>query len=471
MSSMTHCLQCLYPGNPSSEKVCRSCGSKLLLMERYRPVDILGQGGFGRTFLAIDSQLPSQPECVIKQLYWDPQNSQRSHELFQREAQQLDNLGQHGQIPRLLAYFEQDEQLYLIQELIPGDTLARALEVNGQFSFVQVEQLLLSLLPVLEFIHDRRVIHRDIKLSNIIRRSHDHQYVLIDFGIAKVLSDTIHTGTIAGTCEYMAPEQLHGKVFPATDLYSLGVTCLALLTKKRPTILFDVVEQQWHWRQHLGNRHPPAALANVLDKMIMPRISDRYQSASQALADLQPSPQKINPAPPPPAEEYPAPLESDSLRAGLIQRSTPKLNYDQLKLMLVKKKWHEADALTWDILHRAIGKAHGKYLSSGDLVNTPCEVFQMLDSLWAHFSQNRFGFVTQSVIFDSVGRDYAKFCRQVGWPVHQPTEISDQGLKFRSDAPRGHLPSRRIIGGYESWRYLEVITNRLQDCQIIDLGS
>ncbi len=284
MSSMTHCLQCLYPGNPSSEEVCRSCGSKLLLMERYRPVDIIGQGGFGRTFLAIDSQLPSQPECVIKQLYRDPKNSQRSHELFQREAQQLDSLGQHGQIPRLLAYFEQDEQLYLIQELIPGDTLARALEVNGQFSFVQVEQLLLSLLPVLEFIHDRRVIHRDIKLSNIIRRSHDHQYVLIDFGIAKVLSDTAHTGTITGTCEYMAPEQLHGKVFPATDLYSLGITCLALLTNKRPTILFDVVEQQWHWRQHLGDRHPPAALANVLDKMVMPRISDRYQSAGQALA-------------------------------------------------------------------------------------------------------------------------------------------------------------------------------------------
>ncbi len=139
--------------------------------------------------------------------------------------------------------------------------------------------------------------------------------------------------------------------------------------------------------------------------------------------------------------------------------------------MLVKKKWQEADAITWEILHRAIGKAHGKYLSSGDLANTPCEVFQMLDSLWAHFSQNRFGFVTQSVIFDSVGRDYAKFCRQVGWPVHQPAEISNQGLKFRSDAPRGHLPSRGIIGGYESWRYLEVITNRLQYCQIIDLGS
>ena len=183
---MSYCLNPNCPSadsNPMDAEVCHSCGSKLLLMGRYRALKLIGQGGFGRTFLAVDESEPSKPRCVIKQFLpqaQGPNNARKAAELFEQEAVRLETLGKHPQIPQFLAHFEPDNRQYLVQEFIDGANLAQVLHAEGAFSETQIRDLLKSLLPVVEFIHAHNVIHRDIKPENIIRRS-DGQWVLVDF--------------------------------------------------------------------------------------------------------------------------------------------------------------------------------------------------------------------------------------------------------------------------------------------------
>ncbi|WP_408037444.1 protein kinase domain-containing protein [Tolypothrix bouteillei] len=205
-----------------------------MLAERYRAIKQIGQGGFGKTFLAVDEYKPSQPRCVIKQLFPQAQGTNtlnKASELFKLEAERLDELGHnHSQIPELLAYFTQDNQQYLVQEFIDGHNLAEEVTQNGTYKEQQIVALLQNLLPVLQFVHDKQVIHRDIKPENIIRRR-DGELVLVDFGATKTATPTALavTGTVIGTQGYTAPEQALGKATFASDIYSLGVTCLYLI--------------------------------------------------------------------------------------------------------------------------------------------------------------------------------------------------------------------------------------------------
>ncbi|MDJ1182405.1 serine/threonine-protein kinase [Roseofilum casamattae] len=294
---MSYCfnLACSSPHNPENGKFCQSCGSKLLLGDRYRGIRPLGAGGFGRTLLAIDEHKPSRPSCVIKQLLGQQQgvrNKEKVAELFRREAVQLEPLGEHPQIPQLYAYFTEGDRQFLVQEYIEGMTLTEELcdreaTHRGPFSENDIYQLLRDTLPILQFLHDRHIIHRDIKPDNIIRRREDGQLFLVDFGAAKCveLSPGNETGTIIGSALYTAPEQLRGKATYNSDIYSLGVTCLHLLTQVSPYDLFDNEEDRWTWKSQL-----PESLGwqleNILDKTIHTGTKYRYQSASEVLADL-----------------------------------------------------------------------------------------------------------------------------------------------------------------------------------------
>lgn len=289
---MSYCLNpnCHKPENPKHNKFCQYCGSKLLLRERYRALKQIGQGGFGKTFLAVDEDKPSKPPCVIKQFL--PQTKgmktlEKAAQLFEQEAIRLDDLGKHDQIPELLAYFQHNGRLYLIQEFVDGQNLTEELAIEGSFSQTQIRQLLNSLLPVLQFVHDHRVIHRDIKPENIIRRRSDEQLVLVDFGAAKFATGTglLKTGTVIGTPQYTAPEQGLGKADFPSDIYSLGVTCIHLLTEVDPFELFSTSENNWVWRHYLKT---PVSnkLGQILDKMVQMATRHRYQSARQILADL-----------------------------------------------------------------------------------------------------------------------------------------------------------------------------------------
>ncbi|WP_421659327.1 protein kinase domain-containing protein [Leptothermofonsia sp. ETS-13] len=294
---MTFCLNpdCQQPQNTDDTEYCLSCGSKLtpLLRGRYRVVRLTGQGGFGRTYLAEDEDRLKAP-CIVKQFSPQIQGTkslEKAIQLFGQEAVRLHELGEHPQIPTLLAYFEQDKRLYLVQQFIEGQTLAQEMSQQGPFNEQKIREVLAGVLPILKFIHDKQVIHRDITPSNIIRRKSDNKLVLIDFGVAKLLSaeTAAQPGTKIGTEGYAPMEQLRsGKAFPASDLYSLGATCLYLMTQMKPDDLYDPLEGRWLWREQLKLKGQSLSepIGQILDKMLKDLVGDRYQSADAVMKDL-----------------------------------------------------------------------------------------------------------------------------------------------------------------------------------------
>jgi serine/threonine protein kinase len=301
MMNIIYCLNpdCLHP-NPDNFKYCQKCGSKLALTERYIPRSILGQGGFGRTFLATDQYKPSQPYCVIKQFLPQAQGTdsiEKASQLFAQEAQRLEELGKHPQIPELMAYFIVDNRQYLVQEFVEGNTLQAELDNNGVFSEKQIKELILEILEILEFVHSKQVIHRDIKPENIIRRSSDNKLFLVDFGAAKVVKpqQRTATGTIIGSAEYCPPEQSMGKPLFISDLYSLGVTCLHLLTGTSPFDLYSPLEGEWVWRDYLHGNVVSDELGKILEKLAHPIAKHRLQSVAEVIHALSP----VSPAVPP----------------------------------------------------------------------------------------------------------------------------------------------------------------------------
>ncbi|WP_445242414.1 protein kinase domain-containing protein [Microcoleus vaginatus] len=291
---MSYCVnpECQNPQNSNAAQFCLNCGFNLVLRQRYRPIELLGRGGFGKTFLAIDEDIPSLPPCAVKQFYFydrDPKIFNKAVELFRQEGVRLDELGKHPQIPTLLACFEQEGHIYLVQEFIGGSTLKQELD-NSVYDEEQIWQLLQDLLPVLQFIHDKRVIHRDIKPENIIRRQSDNKLVLIDFGIAKLLTDSamLRPATLIGSQDYVAPEQMRGKVFPASDLYSLGVTCIRLMTQVPPLDMYDCNNERWWWREFLPKATSISdELGEILDKLLQTPLNQRYSLAAEVLQDIQ----------------------------------------------------------------------------------------------------------------------------------------------------------------------------------------
>jgi len=307
---MSQCLNptCLHQ-NPQGTNFCENCGSKILLDDRYRPIKFLGEGGFGRTFQAIDEKRLNTP-CVIKQFLPQQAGSAalaKATELFQQEAKRLQELGKHPQIPDLEAFFPQDGRLYLVQDFIDGQNLLEEFQNQGKLKEPQIRIILTELLPVLQFIHDNQVIHRYIKPENIIR-SKTGQLFLIDFGVSKETSGSILTrvGTVTGTPGYAPPEQFRGMVYHSSDLYSLAVTCVRLLTGHFQKIdgsdqLFDTNRMEWQWQKYVSLSQE---LTTVLETMLQDIPVKRYQSATEVLAALVNKktiviPTPINPPKPP----------------------------------------------------------------------------------------------------------------------------------------------------------------------------
>lgn len=464
---MSQCLNadCLFQNPSGTTNFCQKCGNKLLLGDRYGAQKIIGQGGFGRTFLAVDEYKPSKPPCVIKQFYPQFQGTssiQKAAELFELEAVRLEQLGKHSQIPDLLAYFSQDGRQYLVQEFIDGENLAEALESEGYFSETQIRDLLNNLLPVFEFIHSRQVIHRDIKLENIILRS-NRELVLVDFGAAKYATQTALavTGTMIGSAGYTAPEQAAGKAIYASDIYSLGVTCLCLLTQVEPLELFDVSEFEWVWREHLKTS-VSSELGQILDKMIQPASKKRYQSATEVLQALG---NQLPQTPPP----KPSPKSSPQSSPDLL-KSARGVDYTRLRDLLAAGKWKEADGETVKVMLKAARREKESYLDRESIENFPCEDLRTIDQLWVKYSQGRFGFSVQKKIWLEVGGkvDYDTECKlgdRCGWRKGGEW-LNYSNLTFNKQAPVGHLPlggSFEFCGGVV---FVSSLASRAVSCNL-----
>jgi serine/threonine protein kinase, bacterial len=323
---MSYCVNpdCPQPKNPIDAFLCQACGARLLVRNRYRVTKSLGQGGFGATFVAVDVSLPGEPICVIKQLR--PSNNHEkflrmARELFEREARTLGKIGNHPQIPRLLDFFEERRNFYLVQEYISGQTIHQEVKQMGLFDEAKIRDFLKEILPIITYIHSQQVIHRDIKPANILRREQDEKLVLIDFGAVKNhvaqiepqegSGQTHFTQFAVGTSGYAPPEQLAMRPIFASDIYALGVTCIYLMTGKSPKdIEYNPSTGEMMWQKHVQlTKH----LTHVLGKMLEVSVRYRYQSAEEvqkALAnpgqvDLQPSPAASRP---PASSKQPMPL-------------------------------------------------------------------------------------------------------------------------------------------------------------------
>ncbi|BCX13234.1 MAG: serine/threonine protein kinase [Thermosynechococcus sp.] len=259
---------------------------------RYRVLSQLGQGGFGRTFLAADLHLPDHPICVVKQLVPSRQDERFlaiARRLFQREAETLAQLGQHQRIPRLLAYFEEGGYFYLAQEYVDGESLKEEFEKKITLSQGEAVVILKSILEILQYVHQFGVVHRDIKPANIIRRRSDQQLFLIDFGAVRHIQpeDLLQHGkyTISiGTRGYAPSEQMAGRPVIASDIYSLGIVIVEGLTGLAPMDLpSDPRTGDIVWRP---GRHLSPEFVAIINKMIKYNFRDRYQSAVEVLTDL-----------------------------------------------------------------------------------------------------------------------------------------------------------------------------------------
>ncbi|MEB3339194.1 tetratricopeptide repeat protein [Okeania sp.] len=270
-----------------------------LLDGRYRVVQVLSSGAFGQTYLAADSRRPGHPQCVVKQLR-APGNSftivRTAHRLFKQEAEILEKLGRHDQIPLLLAYFEENNQFYLVEEFIPGIPLNKEIIPGKPWHEEDVIQLLLEILEILGFVHGHKVIHRDVNPSNLIRRQPDAKLVLIDFGSVKEVSHRIALAngemqrTIAtGTPSYMPIEQFQGIPQYSSDIYAVGMIGIQALT--------GIPSGELPKLQDLSPSNPSgilwrnrtqcsSSLADVIEKMVHYHYTKRYQSTEEVIKAL-----------------------------------------------------------------------------------------------------------------------------------------------------------------------------------------
>ena len=260
-----------------------------ILNDRYRIVKQVGRGGFGRTYLAEDTHRYREL-CILKEFAPQVESDRelrKAEELFQREAGILYRL-KHDQIPDFEALLRTrlngKEALFLVQEYIEGETYWELWQREKKLTETEVSTMIWELLPVLEYIHEQNLIHRDISPDNLIRRESDGKPVLIDFGCVKLAANAVSksTGqsiTLIGKKGYSPDEQLRqGKAFPTSDLYSLAATAVVLLTGKKPDELYDAHQGEWHWKSQVKVN---ANLSKVLSKMLAYRPRDRYHSASE----------------------------------------------------------------------------------------------------------------------------------------------------------------------------------------------
>lgn len=464
---------CLH-ANVTGTNICQCCGSQVLLGGRYRAVRALGSGGFACTFAAIDELCLNSP-CVIKQFLPRQQDCrvlEISMQLFQQEAAILRDLGDHPQIPKLMAFFEQEQQTYLVQEYVQGQSLCEELDQVKSFNETQVLQVFTDLLPVLQFIHDRQVIHRDIKLSNVIRKT-DGTLVLIDFGSATYLGH--HARFIAGTPGYAAPEQLRGIVYPASDLYSLGVLGVRLLTGCVPQSdeddpLYDIQQQRWDWRR--SNVSVSSEFAQVLDVLLQTQVQDRYQTSTvvwHALnSSVRPNNESASISLPskfvsdltdnfrkPDSSTFPEQrvgtdelLEMPILISETEIHQTPEMevHYSILQNLLAAQQYRQADQETWNLMLRVAGREQERYLDVASLAQFPLRDLDRIDRLWQGYSDGHFGLRLQAQLYQYLGGtslfDYnlwVTFGQQLGW-CGRNGWLSYADLTFTVQAPFGHLP-------------------------------
>jgi len=268
----------------------------VLLNHRYKVIRELARGGCAATLLAEDLYLPSKRKAVVKQFKPAASNMAAAPLLrakFEKEAEALELLGTHELIPELYGLFEENEELYIVQQWIEGETLLEYVARDGPFDQDFVRDFLVCTLSILEFVHSQKIVHRDIKPSNILLRVSDGMPVLIDFGVLKDLEETMISGysnlsaTVVGSVGYSPPEQFAGYTSYSNDLFSLGMIAIFLLTALGPNTLVDPRNGNLLWLPSVPNwEHLNRHLVNTIMKATNVSARDRFLSAKEMKKSL-----------------------------------------------------------------------------------------------------------------------------------------------------------------------------------------
>jgi len=437
------------------------------LFKQYKIIQEIGNGAFGKTYLAIDTAFPGEPRRVVKHLCphnIQPEALQIAKKLFKNEAKSLSRLGEHDCIPRLYSYFEEDGEFYLVQDFITGHDLAQEFKTGQKWSEAETVKLLQELLEILTHVHQENTIHRDIKPANIMRRDSDGKLVLIDFGAVKEILTVDNKGqtnlTVGiGTVSYMPPEQAMGRPGKYSDVYAVGMLGIqatsSLASRDLPTDS-DELERIWN---NLDIQISPE-LKSALDRMVRLNHQERYQDAAEALKAVTPTvienQEQSNNAPAATTIISHPTRKLWFLIAGTIGLLgvgmyallplITKPNYTQLKSYLANEQWQQADAESDRLLLQAAGKSSS--LDADSIDKLSCKTLQTIDEMWLQNSDGRFGFTPQKKAYQQTGNQfgqhiestYEKFGDRLKWRTFDAWSLYGD-LKFTKLAPPGHLPS------------------------------
>ncbi|WP_413161156.1 GUN4 domain-containing protein [Capilliphycus salinus ALCB114379] len=473
------------------------------LLSRYQVLQKIGTGGFGDTYLAVDLALPGQPQCVVKHLSpkdTSPHVLSVAQRLFDQEAQLLHRLGEHSQIPRLYAHFNDSGEFYLVQEFIEGKDLSHELQPGQPWSEEKTLKLLSEILEVLAVIHQQNVIHRDLKPTNIMRRNSDDKIVLIDFGAVKEIQGIAvnaqgqtHLTVGIGSPGYMPSEQAKGRPKLASDIYAVGIIGIQALTGLKPSQFpHDQNTDEILWRNHANVSDE---LAEILNKMIQERLSERYSNASEALTALTPLLSQSNPVlatnyPPvyqantvnlfpqnlPQSATVKTPVsapsvksKTQSLKKGLggmvtaiffiggvyimienLKSPEALLNadYTELQNLLQQGNWKEADKETEKIMLKVANREQDGWIDANAIESLSCADLRQIDQLWVKYSDGKFGLSRQKEIYLQTGNPlgkfqestYNRFGDRIGWRKNDKW-LNYSDLILDENAPRGQFPS------------------------------
>ncbi|MGL5807066.1 MAG: protein kinase domain-containing protein [Xenococcaceae cyanobacterium] len=469
-----------------------------VLLKRYKIIEAIGSGAFGNTYLAVDTAFPGKPRLVVKHLQpknTDPKNLEVAKRLFQTEANVLSRLGEHSQIPRLFAHFEEDKQFFLVQESIEGHNLTREFQPGKKWSEAETIKFLQELLEVLSFVHQQNTIHRDLKPANIMRRQKDGKLVLIDFGAVKEIltinqqETTSAPSTISiGTPPYMSPEQGIGKPGKYSDIYAVGMLGIQAITGLSSRELpQDLEHLEQVWKDH--NIEISSQLKSVLERMVSFQPKQRYADATEALKAIIPTVVELPETKPITSRAKTGQFQSQgklffSLLGilgltgmgwfGLKFINQP--NYAQLEAYLKNRQWQQADTET-DKLILKIARENSA-LDTKSSQNFPCRSLQKIDELWTKNSDEKLGYTPQKQAYLETGNEfneyvestYEAFGKKVGWRIlgawKRYEDLNFQAIdpnKF----PSGYLPSPGKVAADKQdlrIREREMLLSRFNDC-------
>jgi serine/threonine-protein kinase len=461
-----------------------------MLDKRYKITQCLGSGGFGDTYLAIDTRSKNQLTRVVK--HFNPKGEipkedkkyflEKLSRAFETEKAVLERLGEqhpHRQIPRMVDHFEQWKEFFYVQEFVDGIILKE--EIRKRISEVKVRALITDILEVLEFVHKHGVVHRDIKPENIIRRKNDNRLVLIDFGAVKELDKLLNdhhpivSSLVIGTRGYMAAEQANGRPCYASDIYSVGMIGIQCLVGRHPKNipLDDNLQPKWRDVAIVSSK-----FAAILDRMTSYRPAERYANAGEALKVMQTlqlpetsewlkESQKFN-LPNQPLQSVTTLQEekgkpssnsqfatASSVNTVTKQRRQPltiTVSYEGLEQLLKLSDWRSADEMTAKLILKLVDCQGYDCLEILDIQKLTSQSIKRIDHLWHEYSNGHFGFSVQKQFWQTCGapddynKNWEQFANLVGWRSNGGWR-SYHSLYFSLKCPRGMLPNPNLLFG------------------------